>query len=98
MRIIVIALTLVSAALAGTTVYFARELQLERERSRAVAATSCANADLPSKPSVRLPSPPHHRVGASGQSRRHSRMPGARKPTPRTCRSSMSRRTLKMLD
>jgi len=38
MRIIVIALTLVSATLAGTTVYFARELQLERERSHAVTA------------------------------------------------------------
>jgi hypothetical protein len=39
MRIIVIALTLVSASLAGTTVYFARELARERERSHAVAAT-----------------------------------------------------------
>jgi len=37
MRPIVIALTLVSATFAGTTVYFARELELERERSRAVA-------------------------------------------------------------
>jgi len=38
MRIIVIALTLVSATLAGTTVYFARELQLERERPHATPA------------------------------------------------------------
>lgn len=32
MRLVVIALTLVSVTLAGTTVYFARELQLERDR------------------------------------------------------------------
>jgi hypothetical protein len=37
MRIIVVALTLLSATLAGTTVYFARELELERERPRDAA-------------------------------------------------------------
>jgi hypothetical protein len=54
MRIIVIALTLVSATLAGTTVYFARELQLERERSHAVAAPI---AQTPPAPQAQLPLP-----------------------------------------
>lgn len=36
MRIVVVALTLISVTFAGTTVYFARELKLERERSRAM--------------------------------------------------------------
>ena len=54
MRIIVIALTLVSATLAGTTVYFARELQLERGRSHAVAAPI---AQTPPAPQAQLPLP-----------------------------------------
>ena len=54
MRLIVIALTLVSATLAGTTVYFARELELERERSRAVAPPH-RKRHLPGKPQLRLP-------------------------------------------
>jgi len=59
MRVIVIALTLVSAALAGTTLYFARELELERGRSLALAATYTqpqpaqqAQLRLPAAPSV----------------------------------------------
>ena len=48
MRLVVIALTLVSVTLAGTTVYFARELQIERERPHAPAdPVAQAPPDLP---------------------------------------------------
>jgi len=94
MRIIVIALTLVSAALAGTTVYFARELQLERDRSRAVAATY-AQTPPAQQDQVRLPAaaPPvaHQAVTPSLT---HA---GSKEADAKNMQVEMSRRTLKML-
>jgi hypothetical protein len=94
MRIIVIALTLIAATLAGTTAYFARELQLERERSRAVA-TSLAQTKPVGLSQLHLPAsaPPiaHQTVTPSLA---HA---GSEEADARNMQIELSRRTLKML-
>jgi len=68
MRSLVVVLTIVSATFAGTTVYFARELQIEKERTRVAPADLPVKSVVPAHPvsvvvapplpQSRLPSPP----------------------------------------
>lgn len=94
MRIVVIALTGLSLTLAGTTVYFARELELERERPRAS-----------SMPVVQAPAVPYAQRASTTAA-----PPSARPPVPppsnhamseevdvKTVQADASRKTLKML-
>jgi hypothetical protein len=93
MRIIVIALTLVSATLAGTTVYFARELQLERERSHAQVAPV---AQMPPAPQAQspLPSAPPVMHQTVTPPLAHA---GSMEADEKNMQVELSRRTLKML-
>jgi hypothetical protein len=94
MRIIVIALTAVSATLAGTTVYFARELKLERERSQAPAA-SYSQTPPAQQAQLRLP------AAAPSVSQQAVRPPLAHTESEeadaKNVQIELSRRTLKML-
>jgi len=97
MRILVVVLALISVALAGTTLYFARELQLERERPRATPAsvaqarpafstqTSQLRSASPQAADQRTSAPPT--ASTEGEEARMDKM-----------QLEQSRRTLKMLE
>jgi len=94
MRLIVIALTVISLALAGTTAYFARELQLERERPGALTARVAQaptvrqaqwSSPTAAPPSARPPVPPPSTHAMSEE------------VDVKSVQAEASRRTLKML-
>jgi hypothetical protein len=93
MRIIVIALTLVSASLAGTTMYFARELRLERERSHALAATYTPTPPA-QQAQLRLPAAPSVAQQAVTPPLAHTE---GEEADAKNVQIELSRRTLKML-
>ena len=95
MRVIVIALTLVSATLAGTTLYFARELALERERSHAVATTTYTQTPPALQAQLRVPAvAPSVAQQAATPPLAHTESEEAE---AKNMQIELSRRTLKML-
>jgi len=95
MRILVIALALISVTLAGTTVYFARELRLEQERTPAIPIVAQAVPTMPgqfSRPrATPLPAGPRASTPQSVNKEIQESPPGK-------LQADHSRRVLRMLE
>jgi hypothetical protein len=97
MRILVIALALISATFAGTTLYLVRELQLERERPRDTPTIVAQAAPIfptqPSRPRSTMPQSAVQKASASSSANAESEEARVEKMN-----LEQSRRTLKMIE
>jgi hypothetical protein len=103
MRLIVPALAVISVTFAGTTLYFAHELELERERSRATpaavvrtAAVNPSTAVIPAQSSAVRAAPPSPAAPPALASQ--STVAESEEDRMKRLQVEQSRRTLKMLE
>jgi hypothetical protein len=97
MRILVVALTLISVTFAGTTYYFARELQLERERPRAVPTTVARTGSVFSAQPSQFRSMPAQTTAQAASTPPSANVAGVEADMEKMNREQ-SRRTLKMIE